>query len=454
MLTIATLAHVGCVELYAGTELWTDIALKFQSRQDGPIDPGTAPDCTYYDTAYDESMDCQYFEDSWSLSHADFVNYNPSVKDDCSGIKVGNSYCVEVNYGFPRPTTVSSSSTVQPTPTGDPKPSPTQDGLIGTCSRFYLAVAGDTCDKIVKKYGTFTFDDFLEWNPAVGDDCSGLWAKTYYCVGVPGTPTAPPTTPTGDPKPSPTQDGLIDTCIRFYLAVAGDTCDKIVKAHGTFTFDQFLKWNPAVGKDCSGLWAKTYYCVGIPGTPTARPATTSKPTTTTKAPAGPTPTQDGIVSNCKRYHLAVAGDTCQRIVDKYGAFSLANFKTWNPAVGSDCSGLWLGYYYCIGIPGTPTSPTAKPTSTCNPTAPTPTQPTAVCGCKKWHKVVSGDICASIIKKYGITSANFHKWNPNIWNRWVSFWPSVRDGGGHRGEQIGDVGDRRSGTDVCKDQLPK
>ncbi|RYP17573.1 hypothetical protein DL765_004428 [Monosporascus sp. GIB2] len=81
-------------------------------RQDGPIDPGTAPDCTCYDTAYDESMDCQYFEDSWSLSHADFVNYNPSVKDDCSGIKVGNSYCVEVNYGFPRPTTVSSSSTV------------------------------------------------------------------------------------------------------------------------------------------------------------------------------------------------------------------------------------------------------------------------------------------------------------------------------------------------------
>ncbi|RYO89763.1 hypothetical protein DL766_002650 [Monosporascus sp. MC13-8B] len=89
------------------------------------------------------------------------------------------------------------------------------------------------------------------------DDCSGLWAKTYYCVGVPGTPTAPPTTPTGNPKPSPTQDGLIDTCIRFYLAVAGDTCDKIVKAHGTFKFDQFLKWNPAVGKDCSGLWAKT-----------------------------------------------------------------------------------------------------------------------------------------------------------------------------------------------------
>lgn len=30
---------------------------------------------------------------------------NPSVKDDCSGIQVGYSYCVEINYGDPTTTT-------------------------------------------------------------------------------------------------------------------------------------------------------------------------------------------------------------------------------------------------------------------------------------------------------------------------------------------------------------
>jgi hypothetical protein len=117
----------------------------------------------------------------------------------------------------------------------------------------------------------------------VGPECKGLWADTYYCVGIPGTPTVPITsstakaTPTGAPKPSPTQDGLISTCEKFYFAgkqgydtnlameqlltpwslVKDDTCAKIVKKFGTFTVKDFIAWNPAVGDDCSGLWADT-----------------------------------------------------------------------------------------------------------------------------------------------------------------------------------------------------
>ncbi|RYP64944.1 hypothetical protein DL770_009099 [Monosporascus sp. CRB-9-2] len=258
------------------------------------------------------------------------------------------------------PTTTSASSTVQPTPTEELKPSPTQDGLIDTCDKFYFAVNGDTCDKIVKAQGNvFAFAVFFKWNLAVGEDCSGLWAETHYCVAVPGTLTASPTTtppsPTDDPKPNPAKDGLVDTRTKFYLAVAGDTCDKTVKAHGTFTLADFIEWNPAA-----------------PGAPTARPTTAKPPPTTMTKPGGPSATQDGIVANCQRYYKAVSGDTCQKILDKYGAFSLAQFRSWNPAVGADWSGLWLGNHYCIGVPGTPTSPTAKPTATCNPKAPTPT----------------------------------------------------------------------------------
>ena len=44
-------------------------------RQDGPVDDGTVADCTWYDTAVDSSYDCAYFEESWSMTHAQFVAY-------------------------------------------------------------------------------------------------------------------------------------------------------------------------------------------------------------------------------------------------------------------------------------------------------------------------------------------------------------------------------------------
>ncbi|KAB8068091.1 hypothetical protein BDV29DRAFT_162703 [Aspergillus leporis] len=380
-------------------------------RQDGSAGPGTAADCTWYDTARDKTYMCQWFEVNWGLSHKDFVSYNPSVKEDCSDIKVDNSYCVEVNHGTPRPTTAT------PTSTATPKPSPTQDGLIDTCTTFYMAVAGDTCDKIVAKYGTFMLAEFLSWNPAVGADCSGLQAKTYYCVGIPGTPTTKPSTtaaPTG--VPSPTQSGLISTCNNFYMAVAGDTCDKIVAKYGIFTSAEFLSWNPAVGADCSGLQAKTYYCVGVPGAPTPKPTTT--PTTT---PTGPSPTQTGIISTCTQYHKAVDGDDCAGLVKQYDIFTLDQFLSWNHAVGADCSGFWLGYYYCVGVPGTPTNPPTTTTTAGCANAPMPTQPGAICACNNWHKVAKGDDCVSIEKQYGISAANFNTWNPQVGTSCSTLW---------------------------------
>lgn len=290
-------------------------------------------------------------------------------------------------------------------------------------------MSGDTCDKIVAKYGTFTFQDFLKWNPAVGSDCTGLWANTYYCVGIPGTPTSPPATTTtpGNSKPSPTQDGLAKDCTTFYKAVSGDTCDKIVNKYGTFTFQDFLKWNPAVGSDCSSLQAGTYYCVGVPGTPTQKPSTTS--TTKPTDPSKPNPTQDGLISSCNRFYKAKAGDTCAKIVDAYGTFTVATFIEWNPAVHSDCSGLWADTYYCVGIPGTPTtrSTSAKPpTETCNPGAPQPVQPGTICHCKKWHNVKdSSTTCDAIIKYEKISADNFYRWNPKVGGKtckglWVGY----------------------------------
>lgn len=55
----------------------------------------------------------------------------------------------------------------------------------------------------MKKFGTFTLNEFITWNPAVGDDCNQLEADVYYCVGIPGTPTVAPSTSIQSPTSTP-----------------------------------------------------------------------------------------------------------------------------------------------------------------------------------------------------------------------------------------------------------
>ncbi|EWY84227.1 hypothetical protein FOYG_13987 [Fusarium oxysporum NRRL 32931] len=75
--------------------------------------------------------------EGWNLKYSQFVEYNPSVKDDCSGMQFGHSYCVEVNNGIPRKGETTTTQTAKPEPTKTSKPSPTQAGLIDTCMSFY-----------------------------------------------------------------------------------------------------------------------------------------------------------------------------------------------------------------------------------------------------------------------------------------------------------------------------
>ncbi|KAL5317171.1 hypothetical protein ACEPPN_014266 [Leptodophora sp. 'Broadleaf-Isolate-01'] len=222
---------------------------------------GAPSDCTFFDTATSADNNCEYFASTWGITVKDFISWNPSVGADCKGIKVGQDYCVERNYGIP-PTETTTGSTPGPSST---VPSPVQEGIIMTCTSYYQAVAGDDCNKIVAKYGTFAFADFLKWNPAVGATCNGLWLGYNYCVAVPGTSTTKPTTTTAPAPtsavPSPVQDGITAQCKVYYKAVSGDDCSKIIAKYGTFTFAEFLKWNPAVGSTCSGLWLGYNYCI-------------------------------------------------------------------------------------------------------------------------------------------------------------------------------------------------
>lgn len=275
--------------------------------------------------------------------------------------------------------TSSESHSASPTATGPPLPSPTQDGLVGNCTKFHRAVSGDTCGKIISRYKPVTLDQFIEWNPAVEKDCSGLWSGYHYCVGIPGTPSASPTsisastsrsstnshTTVRPAAPGPTQDGIVNNCQRWHKAVSGNTCASLLNQYGTFTLDEFIKWNPAVGEDCSGLWLNYYYCIGriswtyerrsktnqywigIPGTPTTKKAVPKPTTTGCNSPGLPSPTQPGAICRCSKWHQVRQGDTCDNITRNY-RISISKFKEWNPNVGKDCYGLWLRYYVCVG----------------------------------------------------------------------------------------------------------
>ncbi|KFY92020.1 hypothetical protein V498_05195, partial [Pseudogymnoascus sp. VKM F-4517 (FW-2822)] len=123
------------------------------------------------------------------------------------------------------------------------------------------------------------------------------------------------------------------------------------------------------------------------------------------------PVQEGIIDTCTSYHKAVSGDDCSKLTAKFG-FTLADFIKWNPAVDETCAGFWLGYYYCVATPGSPTGTvTAGPEPTS--TVPSPVQEGIIDTCTSYHKAVSGDDCSKLTAKFGFTLADFIKWNPAV-----------------------------------------
>ncbi|EEU38109.1 uncharacterized protein NECHADRAFT_84348 [Fusarium vanettenii 77-13-4] len=274
---------------------------------------------------------------------------------------------------------------------------PVPSDTITSCTFRYTTESSEGCD-YVEEYWGVSHKDFVAWNPRTFPN-----AQWHGC-------------------------GLqqVASCQK------GDTCDTITKEYG-LTTKEFVKWNPALKDDCSGLWAKYYFCVSIPehktATTSASTASLARPTSTSPSAA----TQEGITKDCTTWHIAKKGQLCDKVIAQYGNLDIATFVEWNPAVEDDCSGLWSGYAYCvvnhlanIRTEGTKTNPTKrpvpastkeKPVATENPTPtdcetthPSPTQPGTICNCTKWHKVTGTDGCWNLIKRYKITEKQFDAWN--------------------------------------------
>jgi len=121
-----------------------------------------------------------------------------------------------------------------------------------------------------------------------------------------------------------------------------------------------------------------------------------------------------MASNCDSFYLVQAGDQCGTLAASKG-ISLANFYAWNPAAGSTCQSLWIGYYVCVGVIG------GTQTTGNGITTPTPIETGTTTDCKNFHLVVTNDQCEAIATAAGISLSDFYAWNPNVGSTCQSLW---------------------------------
>ncbi|KAJ0147428.1 Uncharacterized protein HZ326_9923 [Fusarium oxysporum f. sp. albedinis] len=289
------------------------------------------------------------------MKKEDFFKWNPEVHQDCSGLFVGYRFCVGVKSNStgnlewetstppftppPEPTThkptklTPSGSNFTPTPTHGPMPT--------DCVNYHQAEADESCRDILKTYNYLSKDQFFKYNPVLEKNCDGLWRGNWYCIGVKSELPMPPTVTT---TPSDVPRGSPKDCKAWYYTTGGETCEQLANMFATFNIKGLIAMNPSVLDDCGDIEDNTWYCVAGPDTPTTRTADVTAST----RPATAMPTQSGIATGCERYWLVSKKDTCKSI-RRANSISLEKLLTWNPALGSTCSGLKPDSYVCVNV---------------------------------------------------------------------------------------------------------
>ncbi|KAJ0424778.1 hypothetical protein BJY00DRAFT_308683 [Aspergillus carlsbadensis] len=314
---------------------------------DLPIASGTADNCTEYRN-YDgvnNLNDCAYVAFAAGVTTENLLSWNPSLSSENCVFQPGYSYCVGDADG-----------TATSTPDYCLPLNATEAGTIASCNCFtrvigYQNSSGYGCAEIQSDYA-ITEAELLTWNSWMGSDCDtalfqylSYYDKRAICIGIDSsssltttsptnTETATATSTTTSLSVGPTQTGTVSGCEQLYTVVDGDGCGTI-QSEFDITFAQFYAWNPSIGSDCSNLWLGYAYCV-------QGPMATSTATSTSA------PTQTGVAANCEKYHLVQEGDSCAGLESTY-SITFAQLYEWNPAIGSDCESLAIGYAVCVGV---------------------------------------------------------------------------------------------------------
>ncbi|KAL7815590.1 hypothetical protein V8C26DRAFT_435737 [Trichoderma gracile] len=339
------------------------------------------------------------------MSFSQMIAWNPILKPACVNFNdlYGQNICLSNptgSFALPRNThgakSTSTITTQAGTPTGDDgvawvemsmKPGPTRD-LMGLyrpqkpeipiadrtrldCSEYFWTDEDEYACYDLFVLSDAPLEDFLLWNPSLAQNetqmnataCTLSASKSYClelntppprpveqdppavsrCSDIPTTITSAPSPPaspatkrppsTTSTMPSPVQAGISPACTSFHKVLLNDTCIGIAQRQKLVLPDLYA-WNPALEGDCSGLQANTYICVAGPRNATG--------------PQAPTPTQAGMVAQCKRFYKVRRDEGCWDIAHS-AKIRLQDFYKWNPAVKEDCSGLQSDVYVCIGV---------------------------------------------------------------------------------------------------------
>ncbi|KAJ6025073.1 hypothetical protein N7540_005870 [Penicillium herquei] len=319
---------------------------------------------------------------------------------------------------------------------GDAATGTTDPNVTNDCTYWANNIeTGDTCESLEAYFG-MTQAQLIAWNPDLSADDCILSTDQSYCVSGPDVSTVtsatttyvPAGTLTYDSTAAPTQSGISSSCTDYYLVQEGDTCYSIQDDYMTFTLDEFYSWNPSISTGCAGLLSGYYVCVAAGGSSTTVTASVTASATSTPSSF---PTQTGVTSSCNQWEYVVDGTTCQSILDE-NDITLAQFYSWNPAVGSTCANLWLDTYVCVGVSTSSSntiSSTAMTTSTKTTSSPStlttvtsstatglsPTQSGIASDCVDYYLAESGDSCWSIYsEKYTyLTEDLFIEYNPAV-----------------------------------------
>jgi len=140
---------------------------------------------------------------------------------------------------------------------------------------------------------------------------------------------------------------MVANCNKFYFVHSGDECDTIASSNG-ISRANFNSFNPGINSICSNLIAGDNVCIGLVGSS----VTTSQPpsATTGNGIATPSPTQGGLVGNCKTFAPVISGDSCISIETAYG-ISASQFLAWNKGINAGCTNLLAGNYVCVAVLG-------------------------------------------------------------------------------------------------------
>ncbi|POS72078.1 LysM domain-containing protein [Diaporthe helianthi] len=389
--------------------------------------PDTISNCNLWHTVEDGDG-CWSVQQEFGISADEFLEWNPSVSEDCLTTSTATSSGPSTTH---QSTTYSTAVPITPynlttiaTDTAWP-PTRTKAGQPDYCRSWHLVQGRDTCQIVANQAETgVTADDIKAWNPTLGEDCSGLYVGWWVCNGIQSrtsvtltwstsaanatipdpTPYTPPTSTSVDWSftPTPSLAGMPDDCQAYHLAEENDTCRTVLATYSYLTRQHFFDWNPALGGNCDGLWLGYYYCVANFGSTSDVPL----PTVTEKPTAS---TAQGSAASCTAWYISTPDDTCDSIISMFGRFSEADCVSWNPSLNSACGNLEPSLYYCVAVPGTPSSRTAAYTSTTasSSAAAVPT------GCTSTWLVGIGDTCAHVSDANGLSLAEFAALNPQL-----------------------------------------